>query len=124
MDKPISTKTHAIIDYATGVLLLLAPNLLGFADVGGAAEMVPRVVGIGIILLELITRMEYSLVKIVPMKTHIILDVMAGVFLLLSPFLFGFNDLEANAWLPHILVGAMIVTVALLTEERPESLEA
>lgn len=35
MKKSISTKAHAIIDYLTGIILFLAPELLGFVDVGG-----------------------------------------------------------------------------------------
>lgn len=120
MDKPINTKTHAILDYLTGGLLLLAPDLLGFADVGGAAVAIPRIVGLGLIGLEAITRVEYSLLKIVPMPLHLTLDVMVGAFLLLSPFLFGFNDEKTNAWLPHIIVGTMIIIVAMLSKPAPE----
>jgi hypothetical protein len=120
MYKPFSTKTHAILDYLTGIVLILAPNLLGFADVGGAAVSIPRIVGAGIILLELITAMEYSIIKLVPMRIHLIIDMLAGVFLLLSPFLFGFNDERPIAWLPHVLVGLMIVAVAALSSDKPE----
>src|SRR5690606_22332664 len=118
--KPISTKTHAILDYLTGILLLLAPNLLGFDEIGGAAVTIPRLLGLGIILLELTTDFELSLAKIVPVRIHLIVDLIAGAFLFISPFLFGFSDEEPKAWLPHLVVGLMIVGVSLLTKNSPE----
>jgi hypothetical protein len=120
MNKLISTKLHALIDYATGLLLIFAPDLLGFADVGGAAVLVPRLVGAGIILLELTTDFELSLIKLVPVRIHLIVDLIAGLLLTVSPFIFGFfNSQRLNVWLPHVLVGAMIVAVSLLTSEKP-----
>lgn len=82
--------------------------------------LIPRLIGVGIILLELITDFELSLLKLVPMPVHIIIDIMAGILLAVSPFIFGFINEKTNAWLPHILVGLMIVTVSLLSDDKPE----
>lgn len=40
----INTRAHAIIDYATGLLLLVAPSLSGFAT-GGIAQRLPQILG-------------------------------------------------------------------------------
>jgi hypothetical protein len=40
----IPTRTHGVIDYLTGLLLLVAPYIFGFAD-GGAAQWVPMILG-------------------------------------------------------------------------------
>lgn len=80
-----------------GAALLVAPWLFGFADEGGAAVTVPLAVGVFIILSELTTTSELSLLKVVPMKVHIIMDILTGLFLTASPWLFGFSDLKANA---------------------------
>lgn len=121
LPKPINTKVHAVLDYATGLVLILAPDLLQFSEIGGAAVLAPRIIGLGIILLEMITDFELSLVKLVPMKVHIIVDILAGVLLALSPYLFGFNDEKVNAWLPHMLVGVMIIGVSMLSQNRPNT---
>lgn len=113
--KFFSTRTHTLIGLIVGVALLVAPWLFGFADRGGAAVTVPLVVGIFIILSELITTSEISLIKLVPMRIHTIIDILAGIFLAASPWLFGFNDLEANAWVPHVIVGILVVGYALAT---------
>jgi hypothetical protein len=118
--KFLSTRTHTIIGLIVGAALIVAPWLFGFADNGGAAVMVPIYVGIFILLSELTTTSPLSIVKLVPMRAHIMMDVLTGLFLLASPWLFGFNDLEANAWVPHVVVGVMIVGYALVTRTTDE----
>lgn len=110
----IPTRIHGMIDYATGAVLILAPYLFGFAD-GTAAQWLPMVLGALIIVMSLITNYELSVVKVVPLPTHLVLDIAAGVLLAASPWLFGFAD---RIWWPHLLVGVMEVVVASLTRRR------
>ena len=118
--KFLSAKTHTIFGLIVGAALIVAPWLFGFADEGGGAVMVPIYVGIFILLSELTTTSPVSFVKLVPMRFHIIMDVLTGLFLLASPWLFGFADLEANAWVPHVVVGVLIVGYALMTRTTDE----
>lgn len=113
--KFLSTRTHTIIGLIVGVALLVAPWLFMFADEGGAAVMVPLLVGAFVLLSELTTTSALSPLKLVPMKIHIMIDVVTGLFLAASPWIFMFNDLEANAWVPHLIVGIAIVGYALVT---------
>jgi hypothetical protein len=43
-----------------------------------------------------------------------------GAFLALSPWLFGFNDKGTNAWVPHLIVGLLIIGYALATRTNTE----
>lgn len=102
----ISTRAHGVIDYATALALIVLPFLfLIGADTGGvgAAAAEARnpyrvagwlLVGPGLALLglSLITRYELGAVKSVPMPTHLATDVGLGLFLIASPWLFGFAD--------------------------------
>jgi hypothetical protein len=115
----ISTKVHGVLDYLMGIVLLLAPNLLGFADVGGAAVWIPRLIGGMILLQALMTRYELGLLKVLPMSMHLMIDYIASLFLAVSPFLFGFSD---QVWVPHVVVGAMIFLESLMTETQPEGM--
>ena len=116
----ISPRVHAIMDYLIGVVLLLAPNLLGFAEVGGAAVGIPRVLGVIILLQALVTDWDLAIARALPLRAHLMLDYVIGAFLAASPFLFGFNDEEPNAWLPHLIVGLLILGQALMTRRRTE----
>lgn len=111
----LSTRTHTIIGLVVGLALLIAPWLFGFADQSQAATVVAMAVGAFILLSELTTTSEVSLFKLVPMKIHVVMDVLTGLFLAASPWLFSFNDQDTNVWLPHLLVGILVVGYALVT---------
>ncbi|MCJ8518078.1 putative phage tail protein [Pseudorhizobium tarimense] len=108
----IDTKTHGIIDYVTGALLIIAPYLFGFAN-GGVQQWLPQLLGAMIIVMSLITKYELSAAKVIPLKAHLSVDVLGGVLLAASPWLFGFADV---IWWPHLLVGLMEIVVALMTK--------
>ena len=115
----IPTKVHAVLDYVVAIALILAPTIFMFEEVGGAAVIIPRVLGVGLILYSLFTRYELGLVKVIGMPVHLIFDVLASVVLILSPFLFGFSDEAPNAWLPHIAVGVTVILVVLCSKSQP-----
>lgn len=117
----LSTRTHSIIGIIVALALILAPNLFGFSDNGGAAAAVPRLLGIVLLVSELITDNGFSLAKIIPMRTHLSLDYIAGLFLLASPWLFGFSNEGTNAWVPHVVVGLLIIGYAAVTETEHET---
>lgn len=48
----ISTRTHAVIDYVVGALLILAPYIIGFDD-GGPAHLVPVILGASVVVYSL-----------------------------------------------------------------------
>src|SRR5690606_27731156 len=97
--KIIDRKTHGYLDYLVGVLLIAAPWLFGFYE-GGSESWVPIILGIGTIIYSLITDYELGLAKIIPMRVHLNIDMVAGILLALSPWLFGFSDIII--W-PHLL---------------------
>lgn len=110
----ISSRVHGILDYAEGALLIIAPYLLGFAN-GGPEQWVAQIVGVLTILTSLVTRYELSLAKLVPFRMHLGLDMLMGVVLIASPWLFGFAD---RIWWPHVLVGLTYIVVPILTDKR------
>jgi len=116
----ITSKAHTMIGLIVGLVLILAPFLFGFSE-NAPATMVPIIIGIFIIINELITTSPASPIKLVPMKTHIIIDVLTGTFLAVSPWLFGFFDTENPIqWVPHVLVGFLIIGYALATTTTDE----
>lgn len=107
----ISSRTHGIIDYVVGILLILAPFLLGFAT-GGPEQWVPIILGAGTILYSLLTRYEFSVIKAIPYRMHLAIDAVAGLFLLASPWLLGYADV---IWWPHVLVGVAELGVVAMS---------
>jgi hypothetical protein len=115
----IPTKVHGVLDYVVAVALILAPFIFGFSNVGGAAVIIPIVLGIGLIVYSLLTRYELGAIRVIAMPVHLVFDVVASLFLIASPFLFGFITDAPNAWLPHIAVGIAVILVVLFSQPQP-----
>ena len=113
----ISSKIHAALDYIVGILLIAAPWLLGFAD-KTAATLIPVILGASTIIYSLFTNYEYSLVRLIPYKIHLTIDFIAGLLLLVSPWLFGFSD---RVYLPHAILGAFEIIAVMLSRKATDN---
>ena len=109
----ISTKTHGVLDYVVGIVLIAAPWIFGFAT-GGPAMWIPVIIGAMSLIYALVTDYELGLVALLPVKAHLAIDVIAGLFLAASPWLFGFAEL---VYLPHLIVGILMVGAGLFTQK-------
>ena len=112
----IPTRIHGMLDYGSGLLLLLAPYIFDFAD-GTAAQYVPQAIGAGVLLMSLVTDYELSLAKLVPMPAHLAVDVAGGLLLAASPWLFGFAD---RVYWPHLILGLAEIGAGLMTRTTPD----
>jgi hypothetical protein len=112
----IPTRVHGMLDYLMGALLIVAPWLFGFAD-GDAKQWVPIIIGVLVIGQSLMTDYELSVVKAIPMGTHLMLDIGTGIILAASPWIFGFAD---DIWWPHVVFGLLEIGAALMTQTRPD----
>jgi hypothetical protein len=110
----LSSKIHTVIGLIVGIGLLFAAELFGFKDVQ-AATSIARIIGAFIIINELITTSKLSPFKLVPMRVHLIIDYLTGAVLALSPWLLGFAGTSANHWVPHLVIGLLIIGYALVT---------
>ena len=113
----IPTKFHAPLDYIVGAALIAAPWIFQFSE-HRAATVVPIVLGIGLIAYSLFTNYELGVWKLAPMAVHNLIDVAAGAFLALSPWLFGFANESANVWVPHLVVGLAAIFLGLTTIQQ------
>jgi hypothetical protein len=111
----ISTRVHGMLDYIVGVLLIAAPWLFNF-DRGGAETWIPVILGAGALVYSLLTDYELGAVRRIPMPTHLRLDLMSGILLAVSPWLFGFSDF---VWRPHLVFGLFEIGSALMTSRQP-----
>jgi hypothetical protein len=111
----IPTRVHGMIDYLVGLALIAAPWLFGFA-LGGYETWVPVCVGFLVILVSLVTRYEYSLVKAVSMAGHLSFDLVAGTFLAVSPWLLNYDEI---VYAPHLIVGSAMVIISLMSVRLP-----
>lgn len=115
----ISTRAHGYLDYLMGLLLIVSPLLFEFPE--GAATMVPIVLGAGVILYSLLTDYEMGLLKVIPMPVHLGIDVLGGIILAASPWLFGFAE---EVYVPFIILGILEIGAGLLTSKKTSKVSA
>ena len=114
----IPTKVHGAVDMATGPALIAAPTLLRMNGNKGAT-IPPRAIGAAALVNALLTDYEFGLKRLLPMRTHLALDAVGGITLAATPFLTRASKKGVRHWLPHAVLGANEVFLALTTKQRP-----
>ena len=116
----LPTRIHAVIDYVMAAVLILTPLVFMFAE-HEAARWVLTYAGIVTFVASLLTHDELGIAWAIPMPGHLGLDIIVGAILIASPWLFGFADI---IWLPHVILGAIKILLALVTQWRPGHTDA
>jgi len=116
----IPTKIHGVLDYLVGALLIAAPWLFNFAD-GGARQWLPVALGAAAIVYSLFTDYELGVIRRLSMPTHLLLDLLSGILLAASPWLFRFAD---EVYLPHLVLGVLEIGASLTTKREPSHTSA
>ena len=115
---PIPLTLHAASEPFLVALLIAAPFLFGFSN-ASAPTAISIIAGVLILIVAMSTQWKLSLVKVIPVDIHAVLDLGLGLFLIASPFLFGFSDVgSATAFL--IVFGLLEVLATLGTAWRGE----
>lgn len=114
----IPTRIHGMLDYVVGSLMIASPWLFGFSDHEAATW---TVVGVGLLALvqSLMTDYETGVVRKIPMATHLMMDMVAGAFLAVSPWVLGFAE---TVWVPHLVLGLIEIGTAMMTRTVPSDL--
>jgi hypothetical protein len=110
--KILSTKAHGVLDYLMSILIIASPWIFNFTR-GGDETWVPVIVGAAGIVYSLFTNYEMGAFRTLSMRSHLTLDMLAGAFLAVSPWVFGFND---YVYLPHLVFGLLEMGAALMTD--------
>jgi hypothetical protein len=112
LTKPISARVHGILDYATVAAFLNAPMVLGFH--GTPAEIVYWLAGIHLLMTGF-TDFPLGVFKVIPFRIHGAIDLVAGVFLLVAPWIFGFaGDFTARNF--FVAMAIIVFVVVALTD--------
>ena len=109
---------HGLMDYLMVLVLFASPWLFGFAN-ADMSRWPPIVIGFVLLFTSLCTAYELGFTRIIPMRTHLIADFLAGLVLAASPWLFGFDH---YVYLPHVILGVAELGAALITKTTPGSM--
>ena len=115
---PVPPLVHGVLDYVIAAILIAAPFVLSFDE--DAAIALAIVAGLAVLLLGAFTAWTTGIVKSIPPVAHAMLDYLLGIFLVIAPFLLGFNDDDtASAFFVILGIAGLLLTVA--TRFTPEA---
>jgi hypothetical protein len=112
----IPSRVHGVMDYAVAGLAFLSPYLFGFAHIT-RARLLMQFYGAAAVVYSLLTNYEWGILRAIPYRTHLLLDLVVnaltvGLSLLLGvqrlgrvPFAFGIFGI-AVALLSRLRVGS------------------
>jgi hypothetical protein len=110
---PVPLRMHAMMEPVAAILVIAAPWIFGFSDVDSATTL-SVIIGVAILLTGMSTRWRWSLVKLIPLRTHFMMDVGIGILLVAAPWIFGFGD-EGGAARFFVIAGVLELGTALMT---------
>lgn len=109
----ISPRIHGIVDYLVAVLLVLAPQLFGFAHVSNAATLCYVIAGVHLAM-SLLTDYPLGAIKKIPFPVHGFIELAAAFALLAIPSIFGFNN-EIHSRNFFMISGVALLGIVALT---------
>ena len=117
---PLPLSAHQAIEPIAALLLIAAPWIFGFSD-NDTATTLSVIIGVVVLVTGMSTRWRMSLVKLIPLRTHFMMDVGVGVALIVLPFVAGFSD-EGGATRFFVIAGVLELGTALMTrwDQRDE----
>jgi len=109
----IPLAVHVLLEYGVGVLTILSPFLFSFDD--DAAKIVAVLIGAGIVVLAVVSDAPTGLARTLPNASHVVIDYVLGLLLIVAPFVFGFSGDDTAATAYFIALGVGYVVLAVLT---------
>jgi SPW repeat-containing protein len=117
---PIPLRMHQAIEPIAGILLIAAPWIFGFDDVGSSTA-VSIIAGVAVLLTGMSTRWRMSLVKLIPLRTHFRMDLLVGAVLIVAPFVLGDSDNgAATRFLVIAGIAELLTALGTNWDEREE----
>lgn len=115
----VTRTIHAYLDYPVAAALMGLPFLLSLGESNPLALWLSVATGAAALVLTVLTDHHLGLIRVLPYKLHLTVDLIVGITFLAAPFLFGFAGLDSAFYL---LNGAAVVAVISLS--APEEAEA
>ena len=119
---PIPAFVHGVIEYAAGVLFIVAPFVFMFESNSATAASV--VVGLVLLAFTATSRLPTGLVKVISGGVHATVDIVAAVLLVALPFVLGFTDEGApTALFIGLGVAHLLITIATRFPDRADTVD-
>lgn len=109
----IPIKAHGIVDYATGLLLVLSPLFLPYPD--NPMKGIAMFAGVTILLYSAMTDYPLALLRFVPFPVHRAIDLLIGGGLAFAPIHFAVYGWPAVLF---VALGGLLIVMSFFTRGR------
>ncbi len=109
--KFVTQQIHAYLDYPVAFALMGLPFVLGLGASNPLALQLSVATGIAALILTILTNHELGLIKVIPYKIHLIVDMLVGITFVIAPFVLSFQGIDAIYYWAN--GGAVLVVVSL-----------
>jgi len=116
----ISTSFYGFFKYITSLTLIASPWLFHLVDVSSAALLLPMYIGWLQLILTIFVDTKFSAIRQLPIQTNLVLDVVMGFILGVSPWLYTFADRNnGTAFASALCFGALLMFLGIFTQHSP-----
>jgi hypothetical protein len=113
--RPIDSTLHGATDYTAGTLLMTAfPRLAGVAGTRSARQI--RTAGAIHAGYSTLTNYPLGVVKLIPFKAHLAIDLLGALAVAATPFVTGQWRKGRRQWVPHVALCAFELSSLLMTD--------
>jgi hypothetical protein len=112
----IPTSVYGVLNYLLSFTLIASPWLFGLVYVSSAALLIPIYIGWLQFIMAVFVDNETGFVKQFPMQIHLVIDVLMGFILMVSPWLYTFSS---KAFWPELLLGGLLFCLGIFTKKSP-----
>ena len=118
MIKGITEDEHGVLDYIYVPLVMAAPKILGFDDDKTAVALTSSFAATALAY-TLFTDAKWGAVKVIPYKTHAVLDLSSGVLAAAVPLVYKIKQKNArNTFYMMALTGLVVGVLSLIGATR------
>lgn len=115
---PVPAVVHGLVEYAAGLLLIVAPILVDYGSSGAVAVSV--ILGVLILIIAASTDMPTGLIAQIPVSAHVVLDFVLAAILIAAPFVFGFSAESTPTWI-FVVLGILHLLMTIATRFQPDT---
>jgi hypothetical protein len=112
----ISTAFYGVLNYIVSITLIASPWLFNLVNISSAALFIPMYIGWLQLIMAIFTNNETGFIKQFPIQIHLVLDVVMGFILLISPWLYTFSS---KSFWPELLFGGLLMFLGNFTKKSP-----
>jgi hypothetical protein len=112
----ISTKFYGVFIIILSLTIIASPWLFNLVDISSAALLLPIYLGWLQLIMSIFVDTEVGFIRQFPIQMHLVINVIMGFILMVSPWLYSFSS---KAFWPELILGGLLFFLGIFTKKSP-----